>query len=210
MSQSFEVKAERREGNGTGDSRRMRKAGNIPAVVYGGDADPMGIVIKHHEILKSLENEAFYSHVLSLDVDGKKQDVLLKDVHRHPNGPHILHVDFQRVGANTKIKKSVPIHFIGESACVGVKAGGQLSHSMNSVEVVCLVKDLPEYIEVDVANLDIGETFHLTDIKLPEGVQVAELMHGSDHDLSVAVVQKARGAAADDDEAPSEEAPSEE
>ena len=208
MSQSFEVKAERREGNGTGDSRRMRKAGNIPAVVYGGDADPMGIVIKHHEILKSLENEAFYSHVLSLDVDGKKEDVLLKDVHRHPNGPHILHVDFQRVGANTKIKKSVPIHFVGEAACAGVKAGGQLSHSMNSVELVCLVKDLPEYIEVDVTNLDIGETFHLTDIKLPEGVQVAELMHGADHDLSVAVVQKARGGAADEEV--SEEAPSEE
>lgn len=205
MNQSFELQAARRENAGTGASRRLRKEGNVPAVVYGGEAVPMDITLPHNVVLKSLENEAFYSHVLSLEVDGKKEDVLLKDVHRHPNGIQILHMDFQRVGANTKIKKLIPVHFIGEDVAPGVKQGGQLMHSMNSVEIVCLVKDLPEFVEVDLSQLGLGETFHLSDINLPEGVQIAALLQGADHDLSVAVIQKPGGAATADEA--EEEAP---
>ena len=208
MSLSFELKADRREKSGTAESRRLRNVGKIPAIVYGGEAAPMDITLAENVVVKSLESEAFYSHVLSLEVEGNKQDVLLKDVHRHPNGVHILHLDFQRVGATTKIRKSVPIHFIGEDVAPGVKQGGQLSHSMNSIEIVCLVKNLPEFIEVDVSGLGLGETFHVSDIKFPEGVQSVDLMHGDDHDLPVAVIHKAGGGAAEAEEA--EEAPSEE
>ena len=197
MSQSFELQAERREGKGTGAARRMRKVGKVPAVVYGGDVAPMDIALPDNVVNKSLESEAFYSHVLSLEVDGKKQDVLLKDVHRHPNGIHILHLDFQRVGANTKIKKQVPIHFIGEDVAPGVKQGGQLTHSMNNLEIVCLVKDLPEFVEADLSSLELGESFHVSDIKLPEGVQSADLLHGAGHDLPVAAIHKAKTASDD-------------
>lgn len=193
MSQAFEIKAQRRDELGTAGSRRMRKTGRVPGVVYGGDAAAMGISLVHTDILKSLQSEAFCTHVLHLDVDGKKEDVLLKAVHRHPNGPHILHVDFQRVGANTKIRKLVPLHFLNEDTCVGVKAGGQLTHSLNSVEVACLVKDLPEFIEVDLSNLGLGESLHLSNINLPSGVQIVALMQGADHDSSVVVIHKPRG-----------------
>ncbi len=205
MNQSFELKAEKRSSLGTAPSRRMRKEGKIPAVVYGGGSAPADVILSHSAILKSLENEAFYSHVLSIEVDGKKEDVLLKDVHRHPNGKHILHLDFLRVGADTKIRKLVPIHFVGEDVAPGVKLGGQLTHTMNSVEIVCLVKDLPEFIEVDLSNLGLGETFHLTDIKLAEGMKIAELMQGGDHNQSVAVIHKPRGASADETEEAAEE-----
>jgi len=206
MNQSFELKAEKRSSLGTAPSRRMRKEGKIPAVVYGGGTAPADVILSHNAVLRSLENEAFYSHVLSIDVDGKKEEVLLKDVHRHPNGTHILHLDFLRVGADTKIRKLVPIHFVGEDTAPGIKLGGQLIHSMNSVEIVCLVKDLPEFIEVDLSNLDLGETFHLTDIKLAKGMQIAELLQGGDHDQSVAVIHKARGASADEEVAAEPEA----
>ena len=201
MNQSFELKAEKRVNVGTAPSRRMRKEGKIPAVVYGGGLTSMDVTINHNAVLRSLENEAFYSHVLSLDVDGKKEEVLLKDVHRHPNGTHILHLDFLRVGGDSKIRKLVPIHFIGEDVAPGVKKGGQLTHLMNSVELVCLVKDLPEFVEIDLSNLGLGETFHLKDIKLPNGMKIAALLQGDDHDLPVAAIHKPRGASSDDDTA---------
>ena len=203
MSTDFTLHAKGREVSGKGASRRLRRlAGEIPAIVYGGKKDPQSLTLIHKDVLKALENEAYYSHIISLDVDGKSQDVVLKDVQRHPAKTAILHLDFLRINKTTALTIRVPLHFINEDNCVGVKKeGGIISHTMSELEVQCLPKDLPEFIEVDVSELALGPTLHISDIKLPKGVESVALSHGSDHDLPVAAVNKAKsgGSEADDD-----------
>ena len=148
-----------------------------------------------------LENEAFYSHILSLTVDGgKAEKVVLKDVQRDPAKPKILHVDFQRVSEKDKLHMHVPLHFVGEDVAPGVKAGGLISHLMSNLDVACLAKDLPEYIEVDVSQMDTGDSLHLSDIKLPEGVEITALAQGEDHDLPVVSIHAPRGGGVDEEE----------
>ena len=200
MSNEFELTAESRSDTGKGASRRLRRnADLVPAIVYGGDKAPQNIALEARELKKALENEAFYSHVIKLSIDGKKEDVLLKALQRHPAKPVIMHADFLRVVAGHEVTVHVPLHFINEDSCVGVKkSGGVISHTMTEVEVNCLPKDLPEFIEVDMAGVDLNQIVHLSDLKLPKGVSIPFLAQGPDHDLPVANVHAARVAAADD------------
>ncbi|MES9940879.1 MAG: 50S ribosomal protein L25/general stress protein Ctc [Candidatus Thiodiazotropha sp. 6PLUC2] len=172
MSASFEINAQLRSDNGKGASRRLRRAGLIPGIVYGAHKDPTPISLQHNEIVHSLENEGFYSNLLSLKIDGKEETVVLKDLQRHPAKPFLLHVDFQRVQADEKIRLHVPIHFINEATCPGVKSGGQASHVMTDMEISCLPKDLPEFIEIDLGNLELGAVLHASEVKLPDGVEL--------------------------------------
>jgi large subunit ribosomal protein L25 len=189
---SFEFDAELRTKTGKGDARRTRHLGKIPAIVYGGSATPVQLNLTHHRVVKALENEAVYSHVLTLKYDGKEEKVILKAIERHPSRPIIMHMDFQRVSETNTVRVHVPLHFVNQEASVGVKKGGVVNHAMVEVEVVCLPKDLPEFIEVDMALVGLGELVHLSDLKLPEGVGLVELVHGLEHDLPVASIHAAR------------------
>lgn len=201
MSVTFEINAEVRTDEGKGASRRLRHTGKIPAIIYGGNADPVSLSLDHNKMVHALENEAFYSHILTINVDGKPEQAILRDLQRHPSRPVLLHADFQRVNATEKLHMNVPLHFIGEETAVGVKdQGGVLSHSVTEVEVSCLAKDLPEYIEVDVSALELGHALHLSDLTLPAGVELVQLAHGSEHDLAIVNIHKSRGATADTDE----------
>jgi large subunit ribosomal protein L25 len=204
MSTDFTLHAKGREDTGKGASRRLRRlAGEIPAIVYGGKKAATQISLSQKDVTKALENEAFYSHIISLDVDGKSEDVIIKDLQRHPAKAFVMHMDFFRVSKTTKLQTRAPLHFINEEACVGVKLGGGLiAHSMTDLEISCLPKDLPEYIEVDMADIEIGQTVHLSDIKLPKGVESVALSHGDDHDLPVAAVNKPKAVEEISDEAP--------
>jgi len=190
MSVSFEVNAQPRTGTGTGASRRLRRTGLVPAIVYGAHQDPEMVSVSHNELLKHLEHEAFYSHVLDLKVGDDVTKVVLKDMQRHPAKPFILHVDFMRVSQDEKLKMVVPLHFLNEDTCKGVKLGGVVSHTITEVEIVCLPKDLPEFIGVDMAEMEIGSIVHLSELVLPEGVALA---HAPDPDEPVVVIHSARG-----------------
>jgi len=153
--------------------------------------------VNHNELLKQLENEAFYSHILTVELDGKTEQAVLKDLQRHPAKPFILHLDLMRVSAGEKIRVNVPLHFIGEDVAPGVKIGGGIvTHAVTEVEVSCLPKDLPEYIEVDLSALELGESLHLSDLKLPPGVELVQLLQGEEHDVAVAAIQATRGSTA--------------
>jgi large subunit ribosomal protein L25 len=180
MSADFEVIAEPRSDMGKGASRRLRRSGLLPAVVYGAHREPAMISLKHHELVHALENEAFYSNLLTLKVDGKAETVVLKDLQRHPAKPFILHVDFQRVQADEKIRLHVPIHFVNEDTSPGIKMGGQASHVMGDVEISCLPKDLPEFVEVDMSKLEMGAILHASELTLPAGVELAASDSGED------------------------------
>jgi len=208
MSTDFTLYAKGREDTGKGASRRLRRlAGEIPAIVYGGKKDPARIALIHKDVMKALENEAFYSHIIALDIDGKPEDVIVKDVQRHPAKAIVLHMDFLRVSKNTKLQTRVPLHFINEDICVGVKLGGGLiAHSMTELEIMCLPADLPEYLEVDMADVDLGQTLHISDIKLPKGVESVALSHGGDHDLPIAAVNKSKAKDEDEEAAPAPDA----
>ena len=201
MSTDFTLHAKGREDTGKGASRRLRRlAGEIPAIVYGGKKDPAMLTLLHKDVAKALENEAFYSHIVTLDIDGSSEDVILKDVQRHPAKKQILHLDFFRVNKTTKLQTKVPLHFINEDISIGVKTGGGIvAHTMTELDIMCLPKDLPEYIEVDMADIDLGQIVHISDIKLPKGVESVALSHGSDHDLSVATINKPKAAPVDED-----------
>ncbi|MES9823195.1 MAG: 50S ribosomal protein L25/general stress protein Ctc [Candidatus Thiodiazotropha endolucinida] len=172
MSANFEINAQSRSDSGNGASRRLRRSGLVPGIVYGAHKDPTMISVPHNELVHSLENEGFYANLLNLKLGGKTEQVVLKDLQRHPAKPFLLHVDFQRIQADEKIRLHVPIHFINESACPGIKAGGQASHVMSDMEISCLPKDLPEFIEVDMTNLEMGAILHASDVKLPDGVDM--------------------------------------
>ena len=174
----FTLSAQARTDLGKGASRRLRHSLSIPAVVYGGNKDAESLTILTKEITKLFENEAAFSHVLELNVDGKKQNVLVKALQRHPAKGFIMHADFVRVVAGQKLTAKVPVHFIGEEA--PVKKGGEVSHVENEIEVSCEAKDLPEFIEVDLANAEIGTIIHLSDLKAPKGVEFVALAHGDD------------------------------
>ena len=192
MAGSFDFEAELRTATGKGDARRTRRLGKIPAIVYGGGAAPVALNLTHHRVSKALENEAVYSHILTLKYDGKEEKAILKAIERHPSRPIIMHLDFQRVNETDKLHVHVPLHFVNQETSVGVKKGGVVSHAMVEVEVVCLPKDLPEFIEVDMAAVDVGGLVHLSDLKLPAGVGLVELIHGAEHDLPVASIHAAR------------------
>ena len=174
----FTLNAQARTDLGKGASRRLRHAANIPAVVYGGNKPAESVTILAKEIAKLFENEAAYSHVIELNVDGAKQNVIVKAMQRHPSQQFIMHADFVRVVAGQKLTAIVPVHFVGEDA--PVKKGGEISHVLNEIEVTCLPKDLPEFIEVDLSALEIGAIVHLSDLKAPKGVEFVALAHGDD------------------------------
>lgn len=188
MSISFEIHAQPRVVAGKGASRRLRRAGLVPAIVYGGHLDPQPIAVSHNELVRHLEHEAFYSHVLDLKIGDEVTKVVLKDIQRHPAKPQILHLDFMRVSQDEKIRMIVPLHFINEDKCKGIRMGGHAFHLITEVEVSCLPKDLPEFIAVDMTDLDVGSILHLSELKLPEGVALA---HAPDPDEPVVVIRGA-------------------
>jgi len=189
---TFVVKAEARADQGKGASRRLRHEGLVPAIIYGADKDPVAISVNHNEFVKHLEDEAFYSHVLTIDVAGSKEKAILKDLQRHPAKPIVMHADFLRIDEKSALRVHVPVHFVGEDMAPGIKAGGVLTHNMNDVEVQCLPKDLPEFIEADVSAMEIGQSIHLSELKLPKGVDLVELMHGEGHDQAIATMAGTR------------------
>ncbi|MDO9168971.1 MAG: 50S ribosomal protein L25/general stress protein Ctc [Methylobacter sp.] len=182
MSNVFEFVAESRGQSGKSAARRARHKGNVPAVIYGGHVEPQMLVLNHNEVIKHLAREAVYSHVLDITVDGKTEKVILKAVQRHPAKFQVLHMDFLRVNMTDALKVHVPLHFINEDVSIGGKKGGIAAHSMADVEVTCLPSALPDYIEVDLIGLDIGDSMHLSDIIMPVGVEIVALAQGSEHD----------------------------
>ncbi|AQZ34806.1 50S ribosomal protein L25/general stress protein Ctc [Pseudomonas sp. LPH1] len=198
MTVEFALNAEVRSDLGKGASRRLRRnVSMVPAVIYGGDKAPQSISLLAKDLAKLLENEAAFSHVLSLDVAGTKESVVIKALQRHPAKGFVLHADFQRVVAGQKLTAHVPLHFINEATAVGVKQqGGEISHTINEVEVSCLPKDLPEFIEVDMAAVEVGQTVHMSDLKLPKGVELVALAHGND--LAVSNIHASRVKAEDE------------
>ncbi|RZO05778.1 MAG: 50S ribosomal protein L25/general stress protein Ctc [SAR92 clade bacterium] len=215
MSTNFVINARSREDTGKGASRRLRRqSGEVPAIIYGGKKHAEKISILHKDITKALENEAVYSSIISLSVDGKAEDTIIKDIQRHPAKQVILHLDFLRVSKTTKLQTRVPLNFLNEDICIGVKMGGGLiAHTMTDIEVSCLPKDLPESIDVDMEQIDVGQIVHLSDIKMPSGVESVSLSQGAEYDLTVATVNKQKAAdieeALDSDEADDDNAESE-
>lgn len=187
---AIEISATKRQAQGTGASRRLRKANRVPGIIYGAGEATM-IDLDHNTLYYALRNEAFHASILSLDLEGKKESVLLRDFQMHPFRQQVQHIDFQRVDAKKKIHMKVPLHFVNAEIAPGVKTGGGIvSHVLNELEVSCLPADLPANIEVDLASLDLGHSIHVSDIKLPKGVEVAGHHHASD---AVATVTVPRG-----------------
>ena len=201
MSTDFILQAKGREDTGKGASRRLRRlAGEVPAIVYGGKKDPTKIALTHKDVAKALENEAFFSSIISLDIEGASEDVIIKDIQRHPAKKIVLHIDFFRVSKTTVLQTKVPLHFINEDTCPGVQLGGGIvAHTMTDIEIQCLPKNLPEFIEVDMAEVDLGDIVHISDIVLPEGVESVALNLGADHDLSVATINKPKAVEVEED-----------
>lgn len=198
----FELTAKKRTDQGTGASRRLRRAGRVPAIVYGGNEAAQAIDLDMNTILLNLRKEAFHASILVLDVEGKKESVLLRDSQMHPYRAIVLHIDFQRVDPNQKLHQKIPLHFVNEDVAPGVKlSGGLVSHAMNELDVSCLPANLPEFIEVDLKELKVGQSIHVKDLTLPKGVSVVS--HGQDNPVVVSIVAKKGGS----DEAAAEAAP---
>jgi large subunit ribosomal protein L25 len=201
MSQQIEITAELRKDVGKGASRRLRRADQrVPGIIYGGGREPQPLTLNVNALNKAMEKEAFYSQILSIVVDGNAQSAVVRDIQRHPVSEKVRHIDFVRVTADQAIDVHVPLHFLNEEKCVGVRlGGGSISHNRNEITVRCLPGNLPEFIEIDLTDLDVGESVHISDLKLPEGVQSVDLIHGGDHDLSVVSVLPPRGGAGGDE-----------
>jgi large subunit ribosomal protein L25 len=197
MSETFEVIAQARADEGKGASRRLRRQGLVPGIVYGGHKDPQMVAVAHNGLLQQLEHEAFYSSLLDLKLGDEIAKVVLKDLQRHPAKPFIMHVDFQRVSMEEKLRLTVPLHFENEATAKGVKLGGKVSHNVTEVEISCLPRDLPEYIVVDMADMDVGDIVHVSELKLPDGV---ELTHGVDPEAPVVMIHAGYGGDADVEE----------
>ena len=193
----YRLSAQSREEAGKGSSRRLRRLeGLVPAIVYGGKNEPKSIQLAHKDLKRALEEEAFYSSIITLEIDGKEEPVILKALQRHPAKPVVLHADFQRALADTVLKVNVPVHFLNEATCKGVKMqGGVIHHDAVEIEVSCSAKDLPEFIEVDLADVELDQVIHLSDLEAPKGVTFVALAH--DSDLPVASIHKPKGASAD-------------
>ncbi len=202
MSEEFVLNAELREDKGKGASRRLRHQNKIPAILYGAGKDVLSITLQHDDMFHALENEAFYSHIITLNIGKKKEKAILKDLQRHPFRPRLVHADFLRVDAKEALTTHVPVHFINENHCYGVKnEGGQISHLVNDIEISCLPKHLPEFIEVDLTDLKLSETIHLSDVKMPKNVNIVALQHddGDSHNLGVVTVVKSKAGLIDEE-----------
>ena len=207
MAINFEMNAELRDDTGKGASRRLRRHGQVPAILYGAGEEPKALTLSHIELLRNLEHEAFYSHILTIKMGGEQAKAVIRDMQRHPSKPFILHLDLMRVSESESIRMHVPIHCIGEDKAPGVKAGGMVTHDLIEVVVDCLPKDLPEYIDVDISDLELGGSLHLSDLVMPEGVTLVELARGEGHDLTVVSIHVRRGGAEEEEaEAEGEEA----
>ena len=190
MATEHKIQATGRNVEGKGASRRLRRAAQIPAIVYGGDAAPQPILLEHEKTWLASQNEWFYSSILDLELDGKVQKVLLRDMQRHPYKQQIMHLDFQRVNENQALRAKVPLHFLNqEKSPAGKAAGVVITHELNEVEVSCLPKDLPEFVEIDLGDLAVGGIVHLSDLKLPAGVELPELKLGKEHDVAVVIAK---------------------
>ena len=197
---TIELNAVLRDDMGKGASRRLRHAGKIPAIVYGAGKDPVSMTLEQKDVQYVLPDESFYSQILRLNVGGKKEDVLLRDLQHHPYKQDIMHIDFLRFDATHVVHVHVPLHFIGEEIAPGVKTeGGAVNHVIMEVEVECLPKDIPTFIEVDLSKMHLNDILHLTDLKLPAGVEVLALKQGSEHDTAVVGIHVRRGAASIED-----------
>jgi large subunit ribosomal protein L25 len=186
MAEKFDLIADIREDQGKGASRRLRHAGKVPAIIYGAGRAPRALSFDHNKVIKQLENESFYSSILNIKVGEKSQAAIVKDIQRHPSKPRIMHIDLQRIVEDVKIKMNVPIHFLNAEESEGVKTGGgSVSQLVNDVEVVCLPKDLPEYFEVDILTLGLDEMLHLSDLTLPDGVEIPQLAQGPEQDQAM-------------------------
>ena len=204
MATEHKLTASGRKDEGKGASRRLRHAGMIPAIVYGGESKPQNIQLEHENTWVASQHEWFYASILDLDIDGKPQQVLLRDMQRHPFKQQIMHLDFQRVNENETLRTAVPLHFLNEDKSpAGKSAEVVVTHELNEVVVECLPKDLPEFIEIDLADLAIGAVVHLSDIKLPAGVVIPELKLGKEHDVAVVIAKHGKEEA---EEAPVESA----
>ena len=192
----YTLDAEVRSDLGTGASRRLRRAGKVPAVLYGAEKEAVSLTLAHNKVIKAQEDEGFYSHILTLNIGGEKVEAILKDIQRHPFKPRVMHLDFQRVDAAHKIHTKVPVHFINEE--VATKGGNTVAHHVTEIEITCLPAQLPEFVEVDVAALEVGATVHLSDIALPAGVVSVELAKGADHDQAVVTLNAPKGAATEE------------
>ena len=211
MSNEFSLNAQLRDVLGKGSSRRLRRLeGNIPAIVYGGEKAPQNITLAHKDIAKATSNEAFFAHIIELDINGSTESVIVKDMQRHPAKPLILHVDFLRVNKNVAITVNIPLHFINEDVCKGIKIqGGVVSHNIADVEISCLPGDLPESIDVDMTDVEIDQIVHLSDLQLPKGVTLVAFSHGGEeheHDLPVVAIHTPK-VIVDEDEEGAPEAP---
>ncbi|MGO3224563.1 50S ribosomal protein L25/general stress protein Ctc [Halomonas sp. AOP42-D1-22] len=202
----FILKASVRNDLGKGASRRLRRANQqVPAVVYGGEKGPQSISVEKTSFYKAIEDEVFFSSVITLVIEGKEEQVVVRDLQRHPFKPLLTHADFLRVDAAHEITMNVPLHVTGEASCVGIKdQGGELHVLANEVAISCLPKDLPDYLEVDISALEIGTTLHLSDLTLPAGVTSVDLSHGEEHDNAVLSVTKVKVRAAEDEDGESE------
>lgn len=195
--------AQLRDDKGKGASRRLRRTGWVPGILYGAGKEPRSIALRDNELANALSNESFYSNIFTIKVGDVEQDCILKDLQRHPAREEAMHVDLMRIVAGQALKTTIQLHFIGEEQAPGVKTeGGAFSRNLVDVEITCLPKDLPEFIEVDVSGMHKDETLHLSDLVLPEGVQLVELMHGDDHDQPVISIRTARVSIEPEDEAP--------
>ena len=202
MAISFELNAEPRTDTGKGASRRLRHAGKVPAIMYGGGKDPESLMLSHNEVLRNLAHEAFYSHILTIKSGGTETSAILRDLQRHPSRPVIMHMDLQRINAAEKLKTQSPVHVVGEDASAAVKAGGLVSHDLTEVAIECLPKDLPEYLEIDISEMEVGDVKHLSDMKVPEGVTLSDLVR--ENDLAVVSIH-AKRAEVEEDIAPVDE-----
>ena len=193
MSEQVNLNAESREVEGKSSSRQLRRAGSVPAVIYGGKEEPLRISILEKDITKASEIPGFATQILSISISGKEQNVIVKEIQRHPATQRVLHADLMRVDPDTKISISVPVRFINEESCVGVKMhGGAISRLINDIDITCLASNLPEYIEVDIEALDIGDSIFLSALNLPEGVEIPSLALGEDRDQVVVSVAEAK------------------
>ena len=193
MSQQVNLNATGRETDGKSSSRRLRRAGSVPAVIYGGDKDPIRISILEKDIAKASEVPGFATQILSVNLSGEEQNVIVKEIQRHPATQRVLHADLLRVNPDTKISLSVPVRFINEEICIGVKMhGGAISRLINNIDINCLASNLPEYLEVDVAELDVGDSVFLSSLDLPEGVEIPSLALVEDRDQAVVSITEAK------------------
>ena len=197
------ITATSRAVEGKGASRRLRRAGQVPAIVYGAKADPQNVQLEHNALWLASQHEWFYSSILNLELDGASQKVLLRDMQRHPYKAQIMHIDFQRVSENEAIRVSVPLHFINqEKSPAGKSADVVVTHELNEVEVSCLPKDLPEFVEVDLSELKVGDIVHLSDLKLAKGVEIPELKLGKEHDVAIVIAKHGKEEVEETTEAP--------